>query len=416
MRYLIHKNDKSLTGEINLDGCTEITNRLLIIKALTSGFFDLKNYSCSEESQRLLNLINSNDKVLNANDSGSSLRYLLAFLAMHEGEIVLTASDRLLDYPIEPLVSALHTLGADIRYIGKKHYPPVYIRGKMLKGKLIDLDTTLSSHFATALILIAPLLRNGLIIRMKGNNLHRSEIELTLHILRHFGIRYEWSQNMISIARQDYEPHPYTVEASWKCASFFYQLATLSDHVDIRLNGLHRISLQSDAAIVKIMEQFGVATTFTENGIRITKKQAVRPRVFEYNFQQCPELAPMMLVTCAALNLPARFSGVPYFKNYGFDSMSLVQNELSLLGAEVHRDDLRITLSSADGIRTSDIVLKTHNDYRVSLALLPLVMLQGELLLDDAEIIKSSFPLLWQQLPQLGLKAEPLEEIAYHTL
>src|SRR5262245_22214828 len=180
MNYRVRKKDKTLKGEIKLEGSKSITNRVLIIKALCHEDFDVKNYSNSEDSITLLELINAQDqKVLNAKDGGATIRFMLAFLAIHEGEVILTGSEQLIERPIGPLVDALISMGADIQYLGKKNYPPVLIHGKMLKPTRVDIESDMSSQFVSALLLIAPILRNGLILKIKGEMVSKPYIEMT---------------------------------------------------------------------------------------------------------------------------------------------------------------------------------------------------------------------------------------------
>lgn len=408
MKYCVRKKERILKGEVQLEGSKSVTNRAMIIKALCNGHFDIKNYSTSEDSTTLLNLINSDEYLLNAKDGGTTFRFMLAYLAVHEGEIILTGSDRLIDRPIGPLVDALNNLGADISYLGKVGYPPVLIKGKMLTGNRTDIESGMSSQFVSALLMIAPILKNGLIIRIKGDTVSKSYIEMTLNVMKHFDIRYDWSQSVISIPRQQYTAHDYTVEGDWSAASYYYEMAAFADEVDIKLLGLNRISTQGDAVIAKMMEQFGVMTSYIDNGIHLTKKDNIRPRYFEYDFRNCPDIAPTLLATCAGLNIPARISGVAHLKLKESDRMGCMQNELGKMGYELKNNDSRWTLSPpSNGAPDKEIVFKTYNDHRMAMSLSPLALIRDEVMIDNPAVVSKSYPKFWDDLRRIGFEVGP---------
>ncbi len=413
MKYCIRKKDRILKGEVKLEGSKSITNRVIIIKALCSDNFDIKNYSTSEDSVTLFNLINSEEKVLNAKDGGTTFRFMLAFLAVHEGEVILTGSDRLIDRPIGPLVDALNMLGADIHYLGKRGYPPVLIKGRMLKGNRVDVESGTSSQFVSALLMIAPILRNGLIVRVKGDVVSKPYIEMTLSVMKHFGIRYDWSQSVISLPRQPYTAREYHVESDWSAASYYYEMAALADEVDLKLTGLNRISSQGDAVIARIMEQFGVVTNYVENGIQLTKKSGIRPRYFEYDFRNCPDIAPTLLATCAGLGISARISGVAHLKVKESDRILSMQNELGKLGFGMKKEDSRWLLSPPSGLSANgEIVFKTYNDHRMAMCLSPLAMLRDEVMIEDPAVVRKSYPNFWDDLKKIGFEVGPPVEEA----
>lgn len=406
MKYRVRKKEKTLKGEIKLEGSKSITNRVLIIKALCHEDFDVKNYSKSEDSVTLLELINAQDqKVLNAKDGGATIRFMLAFLAIHEGEVILTGSEQLIERPIGPLVDALTSMGADIQYLGKKNYPPVLIHGKMLKPTRVDIESDMSSQFVSALLLISPILRNGLILKIKGEMVSKPYIEMTLSVMKHFGISYDWSQNMISIPRQSYSGKNFNVESDWSSASYYYEMAAFADEVDLKITGLNRVSTQGDSVIAKMMDQFGVTTTFVENGVHLTKRN-VKPRIFEYDFTGCPDIAPTMLTTCAGLHIPARITGIEHLKIKESNRIGSMQQELVKLGAAFQRHDNTWILSPATSQSSQTNVFQTHNDHRMAMCFASLAMTGQEVIIEDPSVVRKSYPTFWNDLKKVGFEIE----------
>lgn len=406
MRYRITKTDKLLKGVVQLPGSKSITNRALIIKALCDDDFSLTNFSQCEDSLTLVRLINSSDPVLDARDGGTTFRFLTAFLAIHEGEVLLTGSERLQQRPIGPLVDALIQLGADIQYQGRLGYPPILIRGKMLTGNKVEIDASTSSQFISALLLIAPKLRNGLILKLKGDMVSKPYVELTLQVMKHFGISYEWTQSVISIPHQSYMARDFRVESDWSAASYFYAMTALSDEADVKIYGLNKNSIQGDAIVARIMEKFGVQTTYIDNGIRLTK-HGIAPPYFEYDFRHSPDLAQTFLFTCAALGIPAAVSGLNTLRIKETDRVQAVKNELARLGVPVKETGNVLHLGINLNLQLlHDLEFETYNDHRMAMALAPLAMVYRSIYIDNPLVVSKSYPHFWDDIQQLGFQVE----------
>jgi 3-phosphoshikimate 1-carboxyvinyltransferase len=406
MRYRITKTDKTLKGSIQLPGSKSITNRVLIIKALCEDDFALTNFSQSEDSVTLLQLINSTEQVLDAKDGGTTLRFLTAFLAIHEGDVTLTGSERMQQRPIGPLVDALRQLGAEIEYKSKEGFPPIFIKGKMITGNKIEIDAGVSSQFISALLLIAPMLKNGLIIKMKGDIVSKPYIDLTLQIMKHFGISYEWTQSVISIPQQRYIAKDFKVESDWSAASYYYAMAALCDDVDLKIYGLNKLSFQGDAVIVKIMDKFGVQTSYIENGIRLTKNEN-SVKNFEYDFKQCPDLAQTMIFVCAALGIPAQITGLNNLKLKETDRIKAVKTELARIGIPLKEFGFGWNLGVNLNLQLlHDLDFETYNDHRMAMAIAPLAIQYNSITINNPNVVHKSYPAFWDDIQQVGLKVE----------
>ncbi len=408
MKYKVTKRDKKLVGTVTLEGSKSITNRVIIIKALCPEFFEITNFSISEDSETLVELINSTENVLDARDGGTTFRFLTAFLAVHEGDVVLTGSDRLQKRPVGPLVEALRSLGADIDYVGEHGYPPLRIRGKRLNGNRIEIDAGVSSQFVSSLLMIAPLLKDGLIIRMKGEPVSRPYIQMTLNVMKHFGIHHEWTQSVISVPHQEYVGRKYNVEGDWTAASYYYTMAALSDHVDLKIMGLNKFSYQGDFAIANLMQQFGVSTSFIEGGIHLTKTD-YRTKSTELDFRDYPDLAQSVLVAAAATGTAV--------KARGLETLEIKEtNRIEALDTELQKIDLKlIPLGTtwnlgvrADKPLDKTLEINTYKDHRMAMAFTPLAIPFGEVIIDDPAVVTKSYAGFWEDIATLGFEVEKI--------
>lgn len=408
MKYKVTKRDKKLVGTVTLEGSKSITNRVIIIKALCQEFFEITNFSISEDSETLVELINSTESVLDARDGGTTFRFLTAFLAIHEGDVVLTGSERLQKRPVGPLVEALRSIGADIDYVGEQGYPPLRIRGKRLNGNRIEIDAGVSSQFVSALLLIAPLLKDGLIIRMKGEPVSRPYIQMTLNVMKHFGIHHEWTQSVISVPHQEYVGRKYNVEGDWTAASYYYVMAALAEEVDLKIMGLNKFSYQGDFAIANLMQQFGVTTSHIEGGIHLTKND-YRNKSTELDFRDYPDLAQSVLVAAAATGTAV--------KARGLETLEIKEtNRIEALDKELQKLDLKLIPLGATwnlGVRAekpldSILEIETYKDHRMAMAFTPLALKFGEILIDDPAVVTKSYAGFWEDIASLGFEVESI--------
>src|ERR1019366_1346887 len=196
MSYRISHPTKILKGEIELTASKSESNRALIIQALCEDKFEIKNLATAEDTRvlkEILSAVKSNTssdiQTYDVGAAGTTMRFLTAFLATQNGTYILTGSERMKKRPIKILVDALRDLGANIEYMEEEGFPPLKITGKVLEGSEVLIDGNVSSQYITALLLIAPTLKNGLTIKYKDDiTTSVPYIEMTRKMMEEFGI------------------------------------------------------------------------------------------------------------------------------------------------------------------------------------------------------------------------------------
>jgi 3-phosphoshikimate 1-carboxyvinyltransferase len=277
MIYQVSAKNKKINVSINLPSSKSISNRTLIINALSYSPFPLRNLSDSDDSVVLSAALNSNTNKFDIGHAGTAMRFLTAFLSKIVGEWEVTGSERMQQRPISILVDALNSLGAQISYLKNEGFPPLKILGSNLTGKTIELDGSVSSQYISALLLVAPTIQNGLTLKLIGEITSRSYINLTLELMAKFGIQYKWEGNEITVPEQNYFARDFTIEADWSGASYWYEILSLCNSGEILLENLQLKSLQGDANIASWFEQFGVLSTQKENGVLLSKSDVSTP-------------------------------------------------------------------------------------------------------------------------------------------
>jgi 3-phosphoshikimate 1-carboxyvinyltransferase len=416
MNYRVSHPTKKLTGEITLTASKSESNRALIIQALCSEKFEIKNLAAAEDTRvlnEILQAVKSNTstevQTYDVGAAGTTMRFLTALLATKKGTYILTGSERMKNRPIKILVDALRELGADIEYPEKEGYPPLKIKGNELQGGEIEIDGSVSSQYISALMLIAPKLKNGLIIKFKGNVTSIPYIIMTRKMLEEFGVYGTWRSNIITIPHQSYikknADYEYKVEGDWSSASYWYAFAALANEVDFTIKGLKQNSLQGDAATAGIFLSFGIKTEFIDGGIRLIKTGKIQ-EIYQSDYSECPDLAQTVAVVVGALKIPATLTGLHTLKIKETDRTAALKNELAKVGAEVE-----IVSDNAIKINTKELVpqsspIATYEDHRMAMAFAPLAMVQESITIEHPDVVKKSYPDFWKDLKKTGFVIE----------
>ena len=414
MIYTISKKDKNVKGVIELESSKSISNRILIINKLCKENFDIKRLSGAKDTQTLLRLLSQKENTFDAGHAGTTFRFMTAFLATQEGEQILTGSERMQQRPIGDLVSALNSLGADIHYLKNEGYPPLQINTPKAFGENneLSISASVSSQFITALLLIAPTLPKGLILTLEGNIVSRSYIEMTLALMQNFGISHTWEGNTISILPQEYKAKDFTVESDWSAASYYFSIAAFADDLDLQLIGLQENSLQGDSVITEMIQQFGVQTTFTENGLRLTKSEE-KTALFEWDFILCPDIAQTLAVACAGTGITGLFSGLETLRVKETDRILALKNELTKVNTRFYALPKRFSQKTSieyfmteEKANWSDApVFATYEDHRMAMAFAPLAMF-APVKIEHPNVVEKSYPTFWNDLEKLGFEIE----------
>ena len=406
MLYTLNIQNKKLKGSIQLPSSKSESNRALIIQQLCTENTTIENLSSAADTQVLEQILfeyKSGGSTFDVKLAGTAMRFLTAFFASRDCNVILTGSERMKQRPIEILVNALKQIDANIEYIEKLGFPPIKIIGKKLQGGKISMDGSVSSQYITALLLIAPTLSSGLEIELTGKITSEPYIEMTIQMMAHFGAEVKRDGNILQIKPQLYTAKKYVVESDWSAASYWYAMAALSEEADIELIGLKRNSLQGDGVLSKLFEMFGVETTYNENTVHISKVSKQLPNTFEYDFSDCPDLAQTVAVIIAALKIPSKFSGLETLLIKETNRVEALKNELGKMGVEVIiLNNGSIEIIPSQRINASNIVIETYDDHRMAMAFAPLALIIENLKINNPSVVEKSYPNYWEHLKKIG--------------
>jgi 3-phosphoshikimate 1-carboxyvinyltransferase len=448
MAITLSHSSQIIKGEIHLTASKSESNRALIIQALCADVFEIDNLSISNDTIVLQELLikslqdvvvratdentdeasDNNLPTLSVNLAGTAMRFLTAYLAIQNKEVLLTGAQRMKERPIKVLVDVLKELGAEISYEENEGYPPLKIKGKKLFGEKVTIDGGISSQYVSALLMISPTLDKGLRIDFEGEIISKPYINMTIEMMRYFGAEVQWEENSIVVNAGNYKAIDFKVEADWSAASYWYSIVALAKEADITLYGLKQESLQGDAVVQEIYKTFGVATEFVEGGIRLTKSPIINNKISTLNFKDCPDIAQTVAVTCAALNVKVNLTGLKTLRIKETDRIAALKIELTKLGfsVDVEGDDILINSSlrtEQNGVKQShdqndrmtmfpfgssqdEFIMTnvaTYDDHRMAMAFAPLA-LKHSITIEDENVVAKSYPNFWKDLESIGFE------------
>lgn len=412
MTYCV-SSPEHLEATVDLPSSKSISNRALVIYALSGGKILPDNLSDCDDTEVIIQALKDMPEVIDIKAAGTAMRFMTAFLAVTPGEHVITGTERMKNRPIDILVDALRRLGADIEYVEKEGFPPLHISGHELEGGCLDIQGNVSSQFISALLMIAPKLKQGLTLHLDGDIISRPYVDLTLCTMRDFGVEADWTDNeTIDVKPMPYTPTEYYIENDWSAASYWYEMMALSDEAEatVELKGLMDGSLQGDSVVKYLFSMLGIKTVFSsrQRGVPTTvtlKKTGFHSARLDYNFINQPDLAQTFVVTCAMMNIPFHFTGLASLRIKETDRIEALKTEMRKLGFLISDGDGSELIW--DGERCSpeeDTAIDTYEDHRMAMAFAPVAMKLGSIKINNPQVVSKSYPRFWDDLKYAGFK------------
>jgi 3-phosphoshikimate 1-carboxyvinyltransferase len=415
--YISIKANPVIRGTIyELSSSKSISNRALLLQALSGNQSEVSNLSSARDTQLMKRLVSSSEKTIDVLDAGTTMRFLTAYFALTGKNKILTGTDRMKERPIGLLVEALRKLGATIRYLDKEGYPPIETQGfeKQLTDQL-EIPGNVSSQYISALMMVAPTLPNGLTINLKGEVGSVPYIRMTAALMKEFGVEavLDFEKGVVRVPSSKFQVAKITVEADWSSASYWFGFTALAKEAEIVLPNVSEKSLQGDRVIVEIMDKLGVQSVFENGNIRLTKKDYGMH--LRWDFRDCPDLAQTVLPVCAAKGITGEFTGLESLRIKETDRIAALQNELKKIGAELTEPSTgnwklpagKAGKPETGNLPTHPISIQTYHDHRMAMGLAPLATLM-DLKIESPEVVNKSYPTFWDDMRSVGFEVTSL--------
>lgn len=402
--YFLLKKTPRLSGTTHkLSSSKSISNRALILKALSGNQSTVSNLSDARDTVLMTNLVSSADKIIDVMDAGTTMRFLTAYFTLTNQNKILTGTARMKERPIGILVDALRTLGAQIDYLEKEGFPPIETKGfTQQKTATLSIPGNISSQYISALMMVAPTLPQGLTLTLTGKIGSVPYIEMTAALMEQFGVKPEidFAAQTIRVAPAQYKTSHVTVEADWSAISYWYGFTALAEQAEITLPNVSSKSMQGDRVIATIMEKLGVQSTFKDNQLILTKRKAEANLVWD--FKDCPDLAQTVVPVCAVKGITGTFTGLESLRIKETDRIAALQNEIAKVGATLIEPSVGNWILTPGKIPTSEITIETYHDHRMAMGFAPWATLT-DLRINDPSVVNKSYPGFWDDVNAVGI-------------
>lgn len=411
----------NISGTIEIPGSKSFTNRALIIAALTEGSVTINNPLYSDDTRAMIKCLKDlgleiqdrDDKIivsgsvkdikekeykLNANLSGTTIRFVLALSCVIPGIKIITGDESLINRPIGELAGALKDLGAKIEYLGKPGYPPLKVTSSSLNVNKTRLHGDISSQFFSALLMIAPLTK-GLEIDVMGKSISTPYIDMTIELMKYFGVtvKNDNYKKYIVSPNQEYSPKDYTVEGDYSSAGYFLGIAALTKSKLI-LNNLYPDSLQADYNFLSILKKVGTQIVFDKNSLLVVG-DGIKP--INIDMENCPDQAQTLAVMLAFAKGKSMITGIRSLRIKETERILALQNELSKMGIKTESTIDSLTIY---GGNPKPAKINTYNDHRMAMSFAVAGSVLEGMEINNPEVVTKTFPSFWEKLESIGIK------------
>lgn len=424
--YIDLKPVGHVAGTVVLPGSKSISNRTLLLSALAAGKTRICDLLASDDTSVMLDGLRKlgidwketdhaneydvtggdgilpNDKAdLFLGNAGTAVRPLTAVLASLGGDYLLHGIPRMHERPIGDLVDALNASGANIEYVENPGYPPIRIRKGNIDSRNLQVQGNVSSQFLTALLMASPLmaLEEDVTIHVIGEMISKPYIEITLNMMRTFGVDVErdgWQTFTIRKGQRYHSPGVIHVEGDASSASYFLAAAAIAGG-PVRVQGVGRNSIQGDIRFVDVLEKMGANVTYGENFVEVSSGGALK--AIDEDFNLIPDAAMTVAMLAVYADGPSILRNIGSWRVKETDRIDAMAAELRKLGVGVETGPDWLKVIPVD--RMQDAVIDTYNDHRMAMCF-SLASLDGALRkgvhvrINDPRCVAKTFPEYFQ--------------------
>jgi 3-phosphoshikimate 1-carboxyvinyltransferase len=421
-------------ASVHIPGSKSYTNRALIIAALASGRSELHHASLSADSHALIAALkllgssiaatpisievtgrggfrNSIKQEIDVGPAGTTMRFLTAFCAATQPKsgrdtVILRGSERMHARPIEPLTTALTTMGASISFLGNAGCPPLSLTsGRKLLGGSLTIDGSVSSQFISALLMVAPLYEQPLQLRVTGAHLSQSYIEMTIQSMSAFGVKVvsessgKEDERVFTIpSGQRYTPQVYRVEGDASGASYFWGLAAVSGGCVCTMN-VNPSSAQGDMRLPDLLKEMGCTVSVTQDSITVIGPE--RLTAIEADMSNMPDTAQTLAVVAACAEGRTVLRGLSTLRVKETDRITALHTELGKMGISSEQGPDYLVVH---GGRPHAAQIATYEDHRMAMAFAFLAGVVDGIRIEEPEVVNKSFPTFWDTLAHCGIQ------------
>ncbi|QJC34177.1 3-phosphoshikimate 1-carboxyvinyltransferase [Enterobacteriaceae endosymbiont of Donacia cinerea] len=419
----IHK----IQGSIFLPGSKSISNRVLLLSALAKGNTKVINLLDSDDINHMLNalkklntkfILSKNKKeclIIGNNgifkpkkklklflgNAGTVIRPLTAILSLsNKCDIILTGEPRMKERPIKHLVDSLKNGGAIIKYLEKKNFPPIHIKGGFQGTNFLKIEGSISSQFLTSLLMISPLIKKNTLINITNNLVSKPYIDITIKLMKIFGIHvdnYNYQQFKISGQQNYISPGEYIIEGDASSASYFLSAAAIKGGT-VKLKNINKNSIQGDVKYVNILQKMGAIINYGKNYISCTKNTL---KSVNMDLNDIPDVAMTLAVTSLFAKGITTIKNIYNWRVKETDRLKAMSNELKKTGAKIITGYDYIIISPPKYIK--EVIIETYNDHRIAMCFSLLSLSNNSVNIINPNCTSKTYPNFFKEFEKISI-------------
>lgn len=343
--------------------------------------------------------VKESEYTLDVNLSGRTARFALPLLCLVPGVKILTGAEPFLKRPMKGQIDGLLQMGAKIEYLGKEGCLPVKITSTGLSPGKIVMDGSISAQFPAGIMAIAPSI-GPVEIEIEGNQASKPWIDMTIDVMRHFGVNVE-NQNYkkyIVEGEQNYSGSAYRCETDAMSASYFWSIAAITGST-CTVPDLNPNSAQGDVRFPKFLEMMGARVEYnTDKSISVTGIGSLK--AIEVDMQSHPDTAVTIMALAALAKGKTKIYNIHHLKAKESDRLESPATELRKLGIEVETTHDSITITGGD---PKPAIIDTYHDHRMAMSFAMLGSVLSGIKIHNAQVVSKSFPQFWSVLQSVGV-------------
>ena len=351
-----------------------------------------------ENNVTIKNTIDSTvqNSMINAENSGTTIRIAIAIAALSGGNTRLTGDDSLRKRPMQPILDALETMGVETESEDGK--PPINIKGK-IQGDEISIKGDISSQFISALLIIAPRLPEGLTVNIEGELVSKPYVDLTIAIMKKFGVevKIEEEYKRYNVSHQIYKPTTFSIPSDFSNLALLLAANVLLDdglNIEISLGDMP----QGDEAIVDILEKLGVNVRLEEEMITTESPELLNGGKFDLS--NTPDLLPAIAILALKSEKPIEMFNVKHARYKETDRIAILSRELKKIGLDVEEKEDGMIVRKSGELQPAE--LNSENDHRMFMAFSIVGMFIGDCTVSDPDAVKVSYPEFIEDMKNVG--------------
>lgn len=338
---------------------------------------------------------------INTENSGTTIRIASGIAGLFTEGITLTGDESLQKRPMQPLLDALSSIGAQCQSADGK--PPIKIKGKISGGD-VAITGNFSSQFISALLISAPLTEKGINLSIKDNLVSKPYLDATIATMRKFGVSVQTliPYKRYSISPQVYKTASFTVPIDFSSLALLLSAAVLNGDETVIKGTIGNLP-QGDEMFIDILEQLGVTVSIGENEIKIKSPEKLKGGRFDLS--NSPDLLPPLAILALNSESPIEIVNVKHARLKETDRIAITSRELTKLGIQVQEKEDGLILESSGKLNGAE--LNSENDHRLFMAFCIAGMYVGDCVVTDPESVQVSYPNFIEEMNRIGAKIQP---------